>query len=371
MNASLRLYRRIAFGFVIIVAVVLALVLYVSTVRATIHVKPVEETVSVEFLLDVVPTPTRTNEIRGKVVSGTLNKTQTVTPSGEGTKQVEGKSTGTVTIYNTSAKAQGLVATTRLLDPHGVLFRIDKDVNVPAGGTVTVSVHADQAGATGDIGPSKFTIPGLSVSLQALIYAQSTETFTGGVSTVAAVSQADIDRAFADLKASLEEDAKAMLRDQAGDTFSGESFSSTIVDQKSTVAAGSEASSFDVSMTLQAIGVFFDRDAAQKLAIQQLYGKLEDGKEFANVNTDGITASVEKVDLATNAVNVRVYADGVSVTSNTSSSLDAGRFAGMSGEEVKQTLVSEHVAEDVTVSFFPFWVHKVPNLKDHIYIEME
>ena len=43
----------------------------------------------------------------------------------------------------------------------------------------------------------------------------------------------------------------------------------------------------------------------------------------------------------------------------------------MTGEEVKTLLLGEGVAEAVRVEFFPFWVRTVPQLKDHIYIEIE
>jgi len=371
INASLRLYRRIAVGFVLLVAIVLGIVLYVSTVQATIRISPVTQTLSAEVLLDVVPTPTRENEIRGTLVSGKLNRTETFQPSGEGAKEVEGTARGTVTIYNTSTSAQALVATTRLLSPDGILFRIDSAVNVPAGGSAEVAVHADLPGKTGDIGPTRFTIPGLSAALQELIYAESTKAFTGGFAKVAVISQGDIDRAAADLKAKLEEDGKAMLRQEVGEGLAGESFTSEVLEMTTSVVAGSEAASFDVSLTVQVIGVFFDRDAAGVIALRELYEKLGPGREFVDVNEDGLQATVEKYDVVTKAVNVRVYVDGLAAVSTTSASLDPARFVGKTEEEVREMLVAEGIAKDVEIEFVPSWAKRVPTLKDHILIERE
>jgi len=370
-TASLTLYRRIAVGFVVLVALVLGALIYMSTVSATIRVSPVTQSLSAEVLLDVVSMPTREHEIRGTVVTGTLNRTETFKPSGEGAKEVEGVAVGRVTIINTSTSAQTLVATTRLLTQDGVLFRIKNQVNVPAGGEVDVEAYADQPGKTGDIGPARFTIPGLSAAMQELIYARSDAPFAGGLSTVAAISQGDIDRAVADLKAKLEEDGKAMLRTEAGEGLAGESFTSEVTETRVSVEPGSEAASFDVTLTVQVIGVFFDREAAKVVALRELYEKLGPGREFTQVNEDGLQATVEKYDLATKAVNVRVYVDGLSTASLASQALSPGRFAGMKEEDVRAMLIKEGIAKDVQIEFTPNLGNRVPTLKDHIYVEFE
>jgi len=56
------------------------------------------------------------------------------------------------------------VANTRFADPNGKIFRISKAITVPAKGTLVVTLTADQAGASYNIGPSTFSIPGLSAA---------------------------------------------------------------------------------------------------------------------------------------------------------------------------------------------------------------
>lgn len=368
---SLNMYRRIAVGFVVAVALMLGAVLFVSSVSATIRVTPVKSTLKTEFLADVVKTPTKDTEVRGAVVAATVGKSGSYAPSGQGTKQVEAKSAGTVVIHNTSSKAQPLVATTRLLTADGVLFRIDADVNVPAGGSVETTAHADVAGATGDIPPSRFTIPGLSESLQKLIYADSSQPFAGGVTTISVVSQQDIDQSALALRNELEEQAKAALRAEAGETFSGEAFSFEITEQTSDVAAGAEASVVTLTMSVKATAVFFDKDALKGIAARKLYAELQPGQEFAALNPDAVQASVDKADPQTGLANVHVYLDGEATVSAASKSLDPGRFSGLSAADVKQLLVKEGVATDVSVSFSPFWITRVPQLKDHVNVEIK
>lgn len=370
-QTSLALYRRIAVAFVVCVALLLCIVLYVATMQAVIRIVPVEETRSVEFLLDAVATPTKSQEIRGIVSSGRLSRTSTSTPSGQGSKEVEGVSRGTVTITNEGTSPQALVKTTRLLTADAVLFRLEKDVTVPANGTVDVPVYADKPGKSGDIGATHFTIPGLSASLQKLIYADSSTAFVGGFSTVSAVSQSDIDRAVAELRATLEEDGKSMLRAEAGKDLAGESFASTVIEQKVSVEPGAEAASFDVTLTLEETGVFFDLDAVKKIAEQELYATLTPGTAFAEVNLDALQVSVEKVDATSRTGNLRVYLDGRAVSSLTSPELAPGRFAGMSENDVKEMLVADGIAEDVSIEFFPPFVKHVPRLRDHIFVEIK
>jgi hypothetical protein len=368
---SLNMYRRIAVGFVVAVALMLGAVLYVSTVSATIHVTPVRQAMKTEFLLDAVKTPTKETEIRGQVAVTTVEKSQAFAPSGDGVKNVDEKAAGTVTIHNTSSRNQPLVATTRLLSPEGILFRLDDGVTVPAGGTVTAAVHADVAGASGNVAPTKFTIPGLSESLQALIYADSAEAFAGGVRQVAAISQQDIDRSALSLRGILEEEAKAALRSQVGDALPGESFSFEVLDQSSDVKAGTETSSFTLTMSISATGVFYDRQALQTAAVRKLYDQLSEGNDFSKIDGTAAQATVDKADVEAGSASLRVYLDGLSVPSSTNPSFDPGRFVGMSASEVQALLLKDGVATDATVEFVPFWLNRIPRLKDHISVVVE
>jgi hypothetical protein len=368
---SLKLYRRIALCFVVVVAVVLGVVLYYSTVQATIKVKPVAETVKADLLLDVVKTPTKETEIRGRVLSTTLGKTETFKPSGQGQQTVTGTSRGTVTITNKGSAPQTLVKTTRLLTTDGKLYRIDAQVVVPAKGSVDAPAYADQPGGTFDIATAHFTIPGLPVSLQSVVFADAKTPFTGGSLTVSVVSSDDIARAEEQVKGELEKATQATLHDQAGTVFGGESFSTTVSDEKASVAPGAQAASFDITMDVSEVGVFFDREAAASLAQRKLYDQLTPGKEFRAVDASALQTTVEKVDLAGQTANLHVYLDGQAVPSAANHSLQPSRFVGMTADQVKAAIMADGIAEDVAVEFFPFWVHKVPRLPDHVIIQVE
>lgn len=84
---------------------------------------------------------------------------------------------GPVRIVNGSSSSILLVKTTRLLTADGKLFRLASDVSVPANGQIAVGAYADQLGAAFAIGPTRFSIPGLSAIQQTQIYAVSDASF--------------------------------------------------------------------------------------------------------------------------------------------------------------------------------------------------
>lgn len=118
----------------------------------------------------------------------TAQKIASQSIKGSGTKTVSSSASGTITIYNTQAKAQKLIANTRFATSAGLVFRIHSAVTVPSGtaskpGSVTAKVYADQAGASYNVDSTSFTIPGFAgTPLASQVYARSTTMMAGGAS---------------------------------------------------------------------------------------------------------------------------------------------------------------------------------------------
>lgn len=121
-------------------------------------------------------------------------------------KKIDEKAKGTVIIYNAfSSDVQILSAQTRLESPHGKIYHLPKRVAVPGAKIINgkiepqgveVLVFADQTGEDYNIGPGRFTIPGLKGSAKYEgFYAVSNAGMTGGFSGMAkVVSEDDIRR---------------------------------------------------------------------------------------------------------------------------------------------------------------------------------
>lgn len=118
----------------------------------------------------------------------TAQKIASQSVKSSGTKTVNASASGTLTILNTQAKAQRLIANTRFSTASGLIFRIHSAVTVPSGtpskpGSITAKVYADHAGSSYNIVPASFTIPGFAGTPQASeVYARSATAMTGGAS---------------------------------------------------------------------------------------------------------------------------------------------------------------------------------------------
>jgi hypothetical protein len=103
-------------------------------------------------------------------------------------KAVSGTASGEITIYNDSAAVQKFIKNTRFETNDGKIFRIQDPVTVPAKsgtkrGSVNAKVVAESTGESYNIGPSKFTVPGLKGSPKYKLFsAESSDTFSGGSS---------------------------------------------------------------------------------------------------------------------------------------------------------------------------------------------
>jgi hypothetical protein len=366
----LLLYRRIAVTFMFVVAAALLTILYLSTVQAVIHINSTQTPLGAEFITDVLPNPTQETDVRGAIAVGTLGRTQTFQASGESKKQIDGIATGEVVITNNLSFAQPLVENTRLLSPEGVLFRLKNGVTVPAGGSVSVMVYADEPGAGGDIQPTGFTIPGLSAARQVSVFAQSSTAFTGGVSEVAVVLKEEIDASVVVLTNTLVSDALAMLKEEVGDTYTGVASSVEEIERVVSIEPGTEAAQYDVNLSLKIAAVFYDKEALREIAVRKLYESLGQGQTFASVGADAMSVEVALYDETTQHANVRVVLSGIAISAQTNEALDVGRFVGLGEEEVRALLINDGIATSVNVEFFPFWVKTIPRLKDHIYIDI-
>lgn len=379
LSPSLRLYRRIVGGFAAAIILVFGAIVILSTTKATIQVTPLVKTIEASFLVGIVKEGAAEDELSGTVIEQTFEQAKSFSVSGVEQKEVLDKAGGEVTIINDSSKNQPLVATTRLLSSGGVLFRLDESVMVPAGGQIIAMVHADQVGPTGDIGPDKFTIPGLATVLQKSIYAESSEAMTGGQRMVSLVTQEELDKDAGDLMVEMLAAAKEQLRLQGKGNWTGEVFSFETVSKKSDTEPGEEKDNVTISLKLKVAGVFFDVNTLNVLSETKLYENLEDGFVFKEAEsvvfgaaTESNQATVEIVQASAtgNTAELRTVIKKDSIISNTSAFLQPEVLVGKSKDEVKDYLVSAGVASDVRVKIFPPWIMKVPKMLDHIIVKV-
>ncbi len=170
---------------------------------AQVTVTPRSQEATISLSVDAVSnTSTSANALRYNIVSKTTNQNIEVTASGE--ERVEKKASGQIIIYNKqSTTPQQLIKNTRFQTPDGKIYRIANQVSVPGytkkagvieAGSLEVTVYADVAGESYNIGMTDFTIPGFKGDPRfETMYARSKTAMTGGfVGVQKKVSEQDI-----------------------------------------------------------------------------------------------------------------------------------------------------------------------------------
>ncbi len=369
LSRSLKVYQRIAVAFVFMTFFLLLAVLYLSVSRATITVVANPRVVAVDTEVMAVATPDEEGELSGVVVQKSFTAEEIISLPSDGATAVEEKAGGKVTLINETSSAQPLVGNTRLLSPDGVLFRIDASTVVPANGQVDVIAHADVPGLSGEIGPTQFTIPGLPASLQTEIYAVSVESMKGGVAYKRVLTQKDIDDSVASVANTLFETAKADLAqgiDRA--VFQGDSYAMFVASQGASESAGAEVGTFTVMVTIDVTAVYYDADSVKRYALSQLYARVPDGYAAQDIAPDAVQIIVKGADVKTGSATLGVYLEGKALIAADSQVLNKDRFVGRAPNEVLTLLRASDAVKDASVSFTPFWLERVPTLKDHIKI---
>ena len=357
------LYRKIAMGFAALAVIVGALVMYVVYAHATVTVYPQQSKIETDQDL-TVSAAAQGGDVPGAVSELTVTGERTEAPSDA--TSTDGVAGGTVTLINKTSNDQVLVATTRLLTPDGVLLRLKSRVNVPAHGQIKTTVYADKPGPAGDIGPSTFTIPGLSADLQKSIFAQSDAAMTGGTVSAGIISQADIDKTESDLRADLTNQAEAELAKSIDQKWTGRAFVAETMNRSVSAAPGQLADGVTVRLTLRVRAVAFDRAKALALAMDGLKRGLTSDRELVGVDSDHAQFGVTSADPKTGTASLHVSLSGQSRVSLSSPLFDAGKLRGLDLNAVKAYFEGIEGVERVDVKFRPFWLKRMPDLADHI-----
>jgi hypothetical protein len=311
-----------------------------------------------------------------------VEKTKSKEFPATGEKELDEKASGRITIYNEySSSPQILVATTRFESPEGKVFRILETVTVPGAEIVEgkivpnileVTVVADQSGAAYNIGPTNFTIPGFKGTPKyAGFYAKSTSPMSGGYVGVAkVVSAEDLDKAEKDLAKELKEEVKQTLQEQIPtDLKPVEDGLKEEITKISTVEEGDEGETFDVEMKAVTQALFFRETDLKKLVDLNLISQVEENKaplsETQQINYEEIAInwSAGEVDF-----DLRVDEEVVW-------QIDLGRLkqdlAGQTEVEVRKYLANQPEIEKAKVTFWPFWVKRIPLQEKKIEITID
>ena len=357
-----RFYKFVALGFLFVTVLLLGLIVFMSSKRATITILTRPEPIETTFSIQVGDGAA--SKLSGVVTSTVVSVEKSYNP--RGVREEAGVAKGVVTLYNDSSRAQPLVATTRLLTPDGVLFRMSEGATVPPNGSIKANVYADQEGVTGNIGPSDFTIPGLGTARQKEVYAKSVSDMTGGIAYVGVVSQKDVVSAEVDLEAALEEAGG----DKLAALYPGKELVYKVINTNITtdVEIGSEVDGFTLSGSARVVGAFYDQSELQTFAVDHLEKQVVGTSESVHESNNAPSAIIEKADETSGVATLGVSYSGLVSLDPNSKDLQRIMFYGKTEDEVRRYVLSLDHVSGVEVRFRPVWNTSVPHVADHVNI---
>ncbi len=158
------------FGGIALVVIIMFIIILPKT-KISVEPKEIDinESMDMTAKVDQVAYDAERRLIPARLIERDVTYTKSFDATGSGDVTAQ-KAQGTIMIFNEYSDApQPLVATTRFLAEDGTLFRLVNQATVPGmngdePGKVEALVEADIEGTVGNIGPSRFSVPGFDGS---------------------------------------------------------------------------------------------------------------------------------------------------------------------------------------------------------------
>ena len=356
-----KFYKGIALSFLFLTILLLGVIIYITSKKVTITVLTKQDQDTITFGA-VAGTDATENSIGGKVYSMPFVYSADFSPTGN--SQVEDVAKGKVTIYNKTGTPMTLVKTTRLLSDSGVLFRLSAQAQIPAAGQAEAEVYADQKGSSGNIKASKFTIPGLSLEKQKVIFAESKEAMSGGMRSVGSLSSEDIENAKNEYRQKIKGEALKTLSEPEN----GVERLVAVAEENilSTNSAGEVVGSFKIYGTSTLAIIEYKKNNLSSVTAKEIEKQINSKSERYLPLTGNPKVSVQTVDVAKESAELKVEQELVVMIDANSDNLSPSNFFGKSKDEIERYVMAlDHVA-GVSVKFTPAWVKTAPAAPDRI-----
>lgn len=367
-----------------IVFVVFGFVIFISTGKAEITIKPQAHTL--DFHLDVsVSDGFTTVDLESRKIPGQLfsiEKKVEESFNSTGEKDVVQKARGKITVYNEyGTTPQVLIATTRFESETGLVFRTLKTVTVPGTkvqngnitpGSIDVEIIADKAGDAYNISAGKFTIPAFKekgdMDRYGKFYGRSVDQMKGGIIGKAkVVTEQDYINAKNKIEERILSEAEQELKVQASGLKMLELPKPAIKEITPSAAIDEATDSFKVSGTAEISTVAF-----KESDLQDLISKYVQSKNNVVVLPEKINLKFEEIkyDGSAKVLDFKVVVTG-SAYGTVNEEKIIMDLMGKGENDIKNYLKNVEGVASARVRFTPFWVWKVPNNREKIELELD
>ncbi len=401
--------RRALSFFSILSIILLVIISYFTLPGATLYLTPNSSILEVSVNVTLADSSFNAQELASNpvnvIASYPLQKTITHDVAYHSTGQIfQGTNAiGKLTIINEANYEWPLKARTRFQTEDGLVFRSFAFITVPSNtpqgkGQIEISVQADpydaneQAiGSRGNIGPSKFFLPGLQEESRKLLYAVNSEPFTGGTSIVTYQVTDD------DIKAA-QEKAKKEVRDKVNEEL--KKYVETLSKEKDiplrllegnfaietsepsvslqTDIVGSELEFFDVHSEIDASGIAYNSDDLLKILKLEMEKSKTPGKRLARIDENSLYFRIFDINDAAKKIRITASIKGINEFEIDPESDEGGRFmqkivehiTGKNIDEARAYIENLPEINKVVIKSWPYFARRLPKVSSNIDVKI-
>lgn len=362
-------FKKIAVGFVVLAIALLIFIVYFSFAKATVILDLSNQSKTQTLNLTVATNDTNT-DLEGEFLNEELEISQNFQV--QNFSEEPGVATGEIKIINNSSHNQTLISTTRFLSPEGILFRLEKNVTVPAGSELTALVYADEAGAKFNLEPTRFTIPGLSTELQQQIYGISETTMSGGIKKVGILTEADLNSARQEFENNLTTLIKEKLEPELeNQEIRKELLMPEILEQKISNEIGEEVNGFTITAQVAVKVVVTNWEKLLEVAKEKYKSRNVLNETILNWQTDKIEVQIKNIDTTEQTAELEVKLTAEVAGNFDLENFDKKEISGFDKKGIEYYFSQFPGVEQIEVKFWPFWVKSAPALADRIEIQLK
>lgn len=369
-------FIRAPFLLLVLAALTGLVIFYTLVGSTTITLTPHQKDLNLELALAASGDVTSLNADSNRIPGQKFSTTQEITTSSpvSGRKDVAQKARGYITIYNTGATAQKLVATTRFESKSGLIYRIQNSIDVPGRtpekpGSIRAIIYADRAGDEYNIEPTEFTIPGFKDTPRfSQFSAKSTERMTGGIiGNASVVTRGDYDKAVAEAKQQLKEKMIASIKSQAGDLVVIDQTPIAFGEPKANADVDEATEKLEISLSATAETIAF-RESDVKEIIEKYVQKtnqLIPIRELLKIEYKNTTLSNDQ----------RTLTFQIAITGKAATPIDIAEISkdiiGTSKQSIQEYFKNNKGVATARILVSPFWLQKIPKNPDRLKIDIK
>ncbi len=320
--------------------------------------------------------------IPGKIFEIEEGKWETFPATG---KDFEGKKAeGVITVFNahTPPTPVSLIVNTRFLSSQdGKTFIAPERIYIAAAqikngktipGSKEVKVEAQEEGEDYNIGPSKFSLPGLlGGALYYSVWGESTEAMTGGVKKeIKKVTKEDLEEAKKLLQQRLVELAATSLKKEITQGFVLEE--KTVFEKNSEVSCFQEPEAkvddFTCEGKIEAGGLVFKKADLEELTEQHFLNNIPPEKKLYRESLT-LEFSPKRIEAEQGKMSLNLVIKG-KIYADIPREAFVSQIQGKSQEDIKRIILEDYpqIAK-AEFRFWPFWIKRAPKALERIEID--